>query len=499
MIIFFILLGLGFLCGGIAAVVDGLPYMVLERGFTQVIIGTVVAVAGVVMLALSWVLVELRRLKQTLSNAAMAMSVASMVGSPGPEGAVPLPRLPLEPEDAGAALRPGLAAAGAGALAGVGAALATTQPSAPSEKPEDKPAEPDQAGDMRDEAGVAGVDALPAFDPFRPVDPQGEPESEPAAVPEREADLPPIAAFEPQISAQAEPQIEPEAEQAADAAEGPEAVHAVAPVDEPPEAPVVQRAPSDIEDPLTPEAAPAAAREADEFGMLRESLAGLGLGPEPADGRIEPSFTDVYRPRERADEQEGSRTDDLAAAASWMEPAPQRRAPWFEDVAPAAQEPSIPPSPAESAVVPEISWPKLDISDLVPPGPSAPDQDAPQWPPHAREAAPFEPESSLSQEQGWDDAVGEQAAPENASSPEDETASESEAEPAVPEAVAAEGDAGPAASEEGVVGAYQVGEAHFTIYADGSIQARTPDGDYSFASMDELKVYLASEKSRLGV
>jgi hypothetical protein len=55
------------------------------------------------------------------------------------------------------------------------------------------------------------------------------------------------------------------------------------------------------------------------------------------------------------------------------------------------------------------------------------------------------------------------------------------------------------ASEEGVVGAYQVGDAHFTIFADGSIKARTPDGDYSFASMDELKTYLASEKSRLGV
>ena len=54
-----------------------------------------------------------------------------------------------------------------------------------------------------------------------------------------------------------------------------------------------------------------------------------------------------------------------------------------------------------------------------------------------------------------------------------------------------------AASDEGIVGAYQVGETHFTIYADGSIQARTPDGDYVFASMDELKAYLASEKSRL--
>ena len=60
-------------------------------------------------------------------------------------------------------------------------------------------------------------------------------------------------------------------------------------------------------------------------------------------------------------------------------------------------------------------------------------------------------------------------------------------------------DDAPASSDEGVIGAYQVGDAHFTIYSDGSIRTRTPDGDYDFASMDELKAYLASEKSRLGL
>ena len=59
-------------------------------------------------------------------------------------------------------------------------------------------------------------------------------------------------------------------------------------------------------------------------------------------------------------------------------------------------------------------------------------------------------------------------------------------------------DEEPAASEEGVIGAYQVGETQFTMFADGSIHARTPDGDYVFASMDELKAYLASEKDKLG-
>ena len=113
MITIFILLGLGFLCGGVAAIVDGLPYMVLERGFTQVIIGTVAAATGVLMLALSWVLVELRRLRKTLSNAAMAMSVASMVGGPdsGSDGA--MPRVVPAPGDAAGTPGPGLAVAGA--------------------------------------------------------------------------------------------------------------------------------------------------------------------------------------------------------------------------------------------------------------------------------------------------------------------------------------------------------------------------------------------------
>ena len=48
-----------------------------------------------------------------------------------------------------------------------------------------------------------------------------------------------------------------------------------------------------------------------------------------------------------------------------------------------------------------------------------------------------------------------------------------------------------------MIGAYQVGETQFTMFADGSIHARTPDGDYVFASMDELKAYLASEKDKL--
>lgn len=518
MIITFILLGLGFLCGGVAAIVDGLPYLVLERGFTQVIIGTVLAAAGVVMLALSWVLVELRRLKTSLSNAAMAMSVASMVAHhPGSETAAPVSPLPPEPEDRGAALRAGLAVGGAGALAGAGSTYFAGANA--SDKPEGKAAEPDPFGarlaevvssetglarDTLDETHLADVEALPAFDPFRAGDAQGEAQPEPEQQPEIEqpAEAAPEAA--PPLVAAANSAIEPEAEPDSDASERLRAAPAVP--DEPPEVPAALHAPSDIEDPLAPEPEPAAEPEADEFGMLRESLAGLGLRPQPPGGRIEPSFSDIHRQREHGDEQQDGRPDELAAAAGWMEPAQQRRAPWFEAAPPAASQPVAPSSPAEPATAPEISarmtWPKLDIADLAAPEPVV---ELPPWPPHAREAAPFEPASPSPLEQGRDDAEGERTASEHVPKPASEADATGEPEmgPIAPEAVAAEDDAAtddaPAASDEGVVGAYQVGEAHFTIYADGSIQARTPDGDYSFASMDELKIYLASEKSRLGV
>lgn len=532
MIIIFILLGLGFLGGGIAAIVDGLPYMVLERGFTQVIIGTVVAVAGVVMLALSWVLVELRRIRTTVSNAAMAMSVASMAGGAAPERVVPSPPLPLAPEDRVAALSPGAAVAGAGALAGAGAALAATHLSEAtmSEKPEVKAAEPDLFGarlaevirsesglerDTLDEPHTADVDALPAFDPFRPVDPQGEPEPEPEpesgpeSVPEVEAPAEyapaPEATLPPGLDV--EPAAEFDAEPAADASEPPETAHAATANGEPLETLVVQHASSDIEDPLTPEAAPAAAEEIDEFGILRESLAGLGLDTAQSGGRVEPSFAESFRLREAVAAQERKRAEDLAASENWMEPAEQRRAPWFEKAAPAAPEPVAPSTAGEPAPLPEIiPWPKLDMPESAASQPATPDIDTrasvlPQWPPHAREAVPFEPETPLPQQRASDDAAGEPGGPNDAPSPEpeDEISSEPDVEPAPPALADTESDAAPAASDEGIVGAYQVGEAHFTIYADGSIQARTPDGDYSFASMDELKIYLASEKSRLGV
>ncbi|PTM38923.1 hypothetical protein [Bosea sp. 124] len=494
MIIIFVLLGLGFLCGGGAAIVDGLPYMVLERGFTQVIIGTVMAAAGVVMLALAWVLVELRRLKTTLSGTAMAVSLASMAGSPGSEREAAIPGTSSGPGSPAATLQPGLADAGVGALAG--AALVGTQAFGEPREPADTAVEPDLFGahlarqaapETGDGSGLAEsgsdvADILPAFDPFRPVDPQGEPEPATAAP---ESGLPMLLPELPD----AEPAAIPEAEGAAGERAPSELV---AGVDEGLAAAPV---PSDIDDPFTAALTPPL-RENDEFGLLRESLAGLRRESERPDGRIEPSFADApieETAGETAGERAGSRPDDLAAAGSWMNTPSRRHAPWFAEPEVKPQEdgagrPDAAPAQANS----EPSWPRLDT----------PEPEAPHWPPHAREAEAFEPAPATG---NWEDTPDAQAAPEVTAfepapplSPEAEPLQDAVSQPEAPEAELVAEAAAPAASDEGIVGAYQVGEAHFTIYADGSIQARTPDGDYSFASMDELKIYLASEKSRLG-
>lgn len=522
MIIIFTLLGLGCLGGGIAAIVDGLPYMVLERGFTQVIIGTVVAAAGVVLLALAWVLVELRRLKTTLSNAAMAMSVASMVNgaTAGDDAKIHRPR----PDDHDAALPPSGLAIG-GAFAGAGAALAVSRALAVPPQAEAEihrvQASPG-VGDALESAMRDGVDAsaaergqdvdahetndLPHHDDMHD-DPQ-----EPDAGREPEVDDPapadPAPSIDPEILTAVETATQPDApitwptlhadrpaaEPLAEASTAPalhveDAPEEGAPADLWAELATPPSAGADIVDPLAPELPPAPSREPDEFGLLRDSLAGLGLAARPG-SRIEPSFAEPafvepslptpspaeadsppqasegnqdHDERQRSDGRQDSRFDEFTAAASWMEP-PRRRAPWLSD--PRETRPEVAMEPSLS---PEPSWPALDL----------PDREAPPWPPQTRDPLALAP---VPDEAFEPDSPAVPAPQPDLATPDDTAAAEA-----------------PATSDEGIVGAYQVGEAHFTIYADGSIQARTPDGDYSFTSMDELKIYLASEKSRLGV
>jgi hypothetical protein len=125
-----ILIGLGLLMliAGLAAIGLGLPYILLERGFTQVIVGTSVATSGLVLSVLGFVLRDLRSLRASIAGMRAQAAVdliPEMPVSVGENAAIP----DVPASDTAALTKiggmAGLAVAGAGAavLAG-GVALA---------------------------------------------------------------------------------------------------------------------------------------------------------------------------------------------------------------------------------------------------------------------------------------------------------------------------------------------------------------------------------------
>lgn len=481
MIAIFTVLGLILLGGGAYAIFDGWPYLVLERGFTQVIIGSIASTAGLILLSLAWVLREFRAVRRALQEDAEARAAALPTG-PAPVDTAFEPPRPGPLPSLSPVLVP--AAVGAAAVGAVADALSASSPDDARAAPQPASAtDRDLFGDL--------VKSLRNPEPT-PEEEQAEgdaPEPQPLPPPDMfssasaerydEREEPPIEvateSHEPAevVAAKVQPMGEDEALAHADelayadrethlgenAPVGEEA-SAEEPVSETEEK-AEEQAATDVEvepavDPLSREE-PAPFQpvdELDEFSALRASLTGHLRQNESDDQRIEPSLE--------------PESDPFAAAEAWMDRASPRKEPWFET-----------PPPANE--------------------PQAAETDSPPWPPrteaHAFAEAPAsvvaEPhEAPLPVEPEQPEVVAEAAQPAVV---EDEVMPEVEA----PEGPAPAAE--PAASEEGVVGAYQVGDAHFTIYADGSIRARTPDGEYSFSSMDELKVYLASEKSRLGV
>lgn len=467
LITIFIVLGLAFLIGGVGAIVDGWPYLMIERGFTQVIIGTVGATGGVILLALSRVLAELRRVRTALS-AMTLLSAAALPGEVEPRvrrEERPAPALEPAPAETDRAGMLGPAVAGAGLAAAGGtfaAALAhdaatreseaepaneTPPPLPPMVPPvlpsmlppvlpamrapdEEKP-EPGTADLFDDTPAVADEAAGVASEPHEDDEP---PQKAAELEDEPEAELP--LAAQP-ASGEAEPEEESEDASAAvpddrlDGPAEPEATHDLPQDASQPAEPAPSMWWPRIDTPRAPAEPERAATDFDDLASLRDHLT---RGPQaPGDSAEADTGSEEKAP-----------DSDIAAAESWMEPAFGRREPTFAEPA------DEPAAPAEEEPVEQ----------------------------------PAVADDELSAEQPEADTPEEPAA--------------SEQEPAA-DAPAPEETPRPAASDEGVVGAYQVGDTHFTMFADGSIRARTPEGEYSFASMEELKAYLASEKSRLGV
>jgi hypothetical protein len=469
----FVVLGFALLAGGAYAIFDGWPYRVLERGFTEVILGGLSAVAGLILLALSALLAEIRRLKGLVSGAMAAMALSEPRSAERPVAKRELADAEpvLEQAPAPEARSIGIAttlAAGAGAVAAAGAlaSLAKTEDgplvkaadkadqadkaeeegSADSDRPETA-AEPSQAPSAA--AGEIDDWLLPPVPSGRDVAPldvhpdergdSGAAENEPEDLqdePERPIAAGIDAALDPAGDGQAPPEpavafvVEPEAK----------------PADDEPGATTLAPGPvAEQDDQLWWPRIDHPAREQpgsvdDEFNALRDQLAGVVNAPG-----VEPPRRD---------------RDTLDTVESWIAPRP-----W-----PPVTQPRDPGALSEG---------EPEAADKAAPV----DAKAEPAPPEPNEPMAAEPEA----------ARQEQAAREPASIPTEKPPAEQDG------AAAAEtrSDEEPAASDEGVIGAYQVGETQFTMFADGSIHARTPDGDYVFASMDELKAYLANEKDKL--
>ena len=480
MVRLFVVLGFALLAGGAYAIVDGWPYRVLERGLTEVILGGLSLVAGLILLSLAAVLAEVRRLKGLVSGAMAAVALAEprvaerpvpseVPGRPEPS-VEKAPEPEAKPVDIATTLAVG---AGATAVAGALTGLAKT-----GDKPDEKTAGDTDADDKADkgdnvrselpEAIVAEPSQAPIatagdiddwlLPPVSPVldvapadvrpderdgdsgakekaeDTQDKPghrasdDSDEASHPTDKAvdDTAETDAAEPDAAAD-EPEAGQDEDERDDTSE--------------PEAAPATNAEDRLWWPRIDRPAPSASSSSvdDEFNALRDQLAGVVNAPE-----VEPQRRD---------------RDNFDTTESWVAPRP-----W-----------------------PPVTQPR-DPGALSEVEAEAADKGAPE---EAKvEPAPLVDEPSLPELA---------PAAEPALAAEDASPAE-KAEPLAAEAKSAEAkaDEEPAASEEGVIGAYQVGETQFTMFADGSIHARTPDGDYVFASMDELKAYLASEKDKLG-
>ncbi len=474
MIAIFTVLGLVLLGGGAYAIFDGWPYLVLERGFTQVIIGSIASTAGLILLSLAWVLKEFRAVRRSLLEDAEARAAASLATATAAatfETARPSPLSPvLVPVAVGAAAAGAVAEALSVSSADEAAAAPQPAPDADRDLFGDlvrRLREPEPADEKPAETPVPETPSL--SDMFKGVsaerhDDHGEP---PIAVATESHEPAEVVAAKVQSVGEdealahsddlahphdvAHPDHQHDAGDLSRADEEEQADEAVPE----PEVPEVHEevAAEPAPAPREERTHPALSDDLDEFSALRASLTGHLQQTSHDDKRIEPSLE--------------PEADPFAAAEAWMDRATPRKEPWFEATPPANE-----PQPAETG--------------------------SPPWPPRTEAPALAEPAAPAAAEPHEAPAAEEPALPdvEEAAPPaaiEDEA--KQPAEPQEEPAAASE----PAASEEGIVGAYQVGDAHFTIYADGSIRARTPDGEYSFSSMDELKVYLASEKSRLGV
>jgi hypothetical protein len=374
---------LGIVGGGVC-LAWGLPYLVLEQGFTYAIIGSVLITGGVILISLGLLLRELR-------------TIAGRIGG-------------FSAQDAAAAIAAGAVAAGSAVAAGIVAGKSAVEEpkfsgrdDAQGELALDAAPEPALAQDTGPVVPEAGPEPVPSADAAQPQD-EG---------PEPEPTLPKVPAF-------------PSFDELPPPTRGEDA--STAPGSEP--APPLPPAPSDEEDP---------------FERLRRSLM-LGEKPVRADalaaGMTSGVASDAPAPlvTPHGDvREEPAPQDDAAAESATPEPEDHAEAVIAEAAA------VIAPETGDEA----DDGPRPDRADPDPRESDTRESDTRE--PEAREPEAGEPE------------------PETSPAPE-----------------------GPAISEEGIVSVRRIGDSTYTMYADGSVKAETPDTVLHFATVAELKAHLTN-------
>ncbi|RVU14674.1 hypothetical protein [Methylobacterium oryzihabitans] len=215
MVVALFVLALAMLLGGLASVVQGIPYVRLEVGWTMVIAGSVAASGGAVVLGLAALLGRLRRIELALRDAprpaerrdpapapirpepptlppAAPMPASLMPASPMPAAAMPAaPTPPAPAHPPVAAMLGGAGVAGAAALA---AGVSDGKPAPGRSEPTfDPPADrlPEPAAPRDDAAAAAAELRLNRAEPEpfelpmpEPAEPAPPPETAPETVPE---------------------------------------------------------------------------------------------------------------------------------------------------------------------------------------------------------------------------------------------------------------------------------------------------------------------------
>src|SRR4051812_20663991 len=133
---------------------------------------------------------------------------------------------------------------------------------------------------------------------------------------------------------------------------------------------------------------------------------------------------------------------------------------------------------SDESEIRDIRTRKDDFGDYEP-GPFPSEPPAPVAEPVASAAAPAEPHPI--------DPLGPavEHAPQDVDDVTAKPADALEGEPGTTEAAAPQQ---PAA----IIGTYNSGDNHYVMYSDGSIEAETPQGNFRFGSLDELKEFIAS-------